>query len=85
MCKKKLREDWREKWYDAAESESYSSIGIWESYAPAIINYHTVHENSRAPVLTKRFHVTYTAERRLKIMNQKNRNIACSAYWKGIK
>ena len=27
--KKKLREeDWRQKWYDAAESESYSSIGV---------------------------------------------------------
>ena len=48
--KKKLREeDWRQKWYDAAESESYSSIGVWEAYEAAIINYHTADENSRAP------------------------------------
>ena len=52
--KKKLREeDWRQKWYDAAESESYSSIGVWELYEAAIINYHTADENSRAPILTK--------------------------------
>ena len=63
--KKKLREeDWRQKWYDAAENESYSSIGVWESYEAAIINYHTANENSRAPILTKKFHATYTAERR---------------------
>ena len=53
--KKKLREeDWRQKWYDAAESESYSSIGVLESYE-AVINYHTADENSRAPILTKKF------------------------------
>ena len=63
--KKKLREDWRQKWYDAAESESYSSIEVWESYKAAIINYHTADENSRAPILTKKFHTTYAAERRL--------------------
>ena len=65
--KKKLREeDWRQKWYDAAESESYSSIGVWEteSYEAAIINYHTADENSRAHILTKEFHATCTAERR---------------------
>ena len=27
--KKKLREDWRQKWYDAAESKSYSSIEVY--------------------------------------------------------
>ena len=59
--KKKLREDWRPKWYDAAESES---IGVWESYEAAIINYHTADENSRAPILTEKIHATYTAERR---------------------
>ena len=63
--KKKLREeDWRQKWYDIAESESYSSIGVRESYKAVIINYHTADENSRAPILTKKFHATYTAERR---------------------
>ena len=63
--KKKLREEnWRQKWYDTEESESYSSIGVWESYEAAIINYHTVDENSRAPILTKEFHAAYTAERR---------------------
>ena len=35
--KNKLREeDWRQKWHDAAESESYSSIVVWESYEAAI-------------------------------------------------
>ena len=54
--KKKLREeDWRQKWYAAAESESYSSIGVWEAYEAAIINYHTADENSRAPILQKNF------------------------------
>ena len=62
--KKKLREDWRQKWYDAAESESYNSIEVWESYEAAIINYHPADENSRAPILNKKFHATYTAERR---------------------
>ena len=63
--KKNLREeDWRQKWYDAAESESYSSIGVCKSYEAAIINYHTADENSRAPIHTKIFHATYTAERR---------------------
>ena len=63
--KKKLREeDWRQKLYNAADSESYSSFGVWESYEAAIINYHTADENSRAPILTKEFHATYTAERR---------------------
>ena len=65
--KKKLREeDWRQKWYDAAESESYSSIGVWE-YEAAIINYHTADENSRAPILPKKMHATYTAERKFEI------------------
>ena len=63
--KKKLSEEyWRQKWYDAAESESYSSIGVWESYEAVIVNYHTADENSRAPILIKEFHATYTAERR---------------------
>ena len=62
--KKKLREEyWRQKWYDAAESESYSSIGVWESYEAAIINHHTADEYSRALILTKEFHATYTAEK----------------------
>ena len=62
--KKKLREEnWRQKWYDAAESESYSSIGVWKSYEAAIVNHHTTDENSRASILTKEFHATYTAER----------------------
>ena len=53
--KKKLREeDWRQKWYDVAESKSYSSIGVWEEYEAAIINYHTADENSRAPILPKK-------------------------------
>ena len=53
--KKKLRgEDWRQKWYDAAESESYSSIGVWEPYEAEIINYHTADENSRVPILTEK-------------------------------
>ena len=61
--KKKLRgEDWRQKWYDAAESESYSSIGVWEAYEAAIINYHTADENIRVPILPIKFHATYTAE-----------------------
>ena len=65
MPKKKLREEyWRQKWYDAAEAESYCSIGMWELYAAAIINYKTADENSRASILTKKFHATYTAERR---------------------
>ena len=52
--KKKLREeDWRQKWYDAAESQSYSSVGVWEAYEAAIINYYTADENSRAPILPK--------------------------------
>ena len=60
--KKKLREeDWRRKWYDAAESES---IGVWELYEASIINYHTADENSRAPILPEKFHTMYTAERR---------------------
>ena len=64
--KKKLREeDWRQKWYDAAESKSYSSIGVWEPYEAAIINYHTTDENSRVPILTKKMHATCTAEGRL--------------------
>ena len=63
--KKKLKEVvWTQKWYDAAESESYSSIGVWESYEAAIINYHTADEKSRMPILTKKMHAMYTAERR---------------------
>ena len=47
--KKKLREeDCRQKWYDAVESEGYSSIGVRESYEAAIINHHTADENSSA-------------------------------------
>ena len=66
--KKKLREeDWRQKWYDAAESESYSSIGVCEAYEAAIINYHTADENSRAPILPKKIHATYTAERKFEV------------------
>ena len=50
--KKKLREeDWRQKWYGAAESESYSSIGVWESYEAAIINYTPLMKTVERPFL----------------------------------
>ena len=52
--KNKLREDWRQNWYDAAESEVYSSTEVWEPYEAAIINCHTADENSRAPILTEK-------------------------------
>ena len=76
--KKKLRgEDWRQKWYDTAESESYSSIGVWE-YEAAIINYHTADENSRAPILPEKNHATYTAERKFEIRVFTLANRMCS-------
>ena len=67
--KKKLREDWRQKWYDAAESESYSSIELWEAYEAVIINYHTADENSRVPILPKKFHTSTQRRESSKYVN----------------
>ena len=54
--KKKLREeDWRQKWYDAVESESYSSIGVWEAYEAATSTTTPLMKTVERPFFRKKF------------------------------